>query len=49
MIFEKYGYHINFIGAIVRSIICGYTFDETEIIQNKIADTLLLIYEIADL
>ncbi|CAD8194804.1 unnamed protein product [Paramecium pentaurelia] len=49
MIFEKYGYHINFIGAIVRNIICGYHFDETEIIQNKIADALLLIYEIADL
>ena len=49
MIFEKYGYHINFIGAIVRNIICGYHFDDTEVIQNKIADALMLIYEIADL
>ncbi|CAD8120153.1 unnamed protein product [Paramecium sonneborni] len=49
MIFEKYGYHINFIGAIVRNIVCGYHFDDTEVIYNKIADILLLIYEIAEL
>lgn len=40
---------MNFIGAIIRNIICGYAFDDKEIIQLKIAEALLIIYETADL